>query len=126
MERKKVLGVGVCDIPTVVPVESGRGPKDKCYSTWTGILARCHSVKTRKRQPTYGDCRVCDEWLIASNFKAWYDANYVDGWQIDKDYRGDGKLYSPETCTFVPPWLNLLMTDHGRARGTSKYQGGVR
>jgi len=39
-----------------------------------------------------------------------------EGKQLDKDFLGN-KLYSPETCCFVPPWLNSLFVDCGRTRG---------
>ena len=39
-----------------------------------------------------------------------------EGNQLDKDLLGD-KLYSPETCVFIPQWLNKLFTDSGAARG---------
>jgi len=44
------------------------------------------------------------------------------GKQLDKDLLGD-KLYSPDTCCFVPQWLNSLFLDSGRSRG--KYPIGV-
>ena len=43
--------------------------------------------------------------------------NQVDGWQVDKDLLSDAGIYSPETCIFVPQWLNLLTTDSGASRG---------
>ena len=45
------------------------------------------------------------------------------GKQIDKDIFGDGNLYSPETCCFVEPWLNLLFTN--KRRDIGKYPTGV-
>lgn len=39
------------------------------------------------------------------------------GKQLDKDFLGNGKLYGPETCCFVPAWLNSLFNDCGARRG---------
>jgi len=43
-----------------------------------------------------------------------------EGNQLDKDFlatESPGKLYSPETCCFVPSWLNSLFTDSAAKRG---------
>jgi len=57
-------------------------------------------------------------------FRVWYlEQASKPGEQLDKDYLGDGKLYSPETCCFVPCWLNSLFNDCGTKRG--KWPQGV-
>ena len=79
------------------------------YTTWSGILHRCYSPKWHKKYPTYIGCSVCDEWLYLSNFKEWFDKNYVEGYQLDKDILVKGnKVYSPETCCFVPREINSI------------------
>ena len=51
-------------------------------------------------------------------FRAWYlEQNPKTGDQLDKDYLGDGKLYSPETCCLIAGWLNKLFCDRGMRRG---------
>ena len=48
-------------------------------------------------------CSVCEEWKHFSNFKKWFDENYIEGFDIDKDILIKGnKVYSPEACSFVP------------------------
>ena len=47
----------------------------------------------------------------------WWLENQVDGWQLDKDLVGDGKLYSPDTCVFVPSWVNSFASNCTAARG---------
>jgi len=37
--------------------------------------------------------------------------------QLDKDIIGNGRVYSPETCRFVPRWLNNIFLDHKASRG---------
>lgn len=74
------------------------------YSVWLAMNKRCYDVND------ISYCRyggkgvfVCDEWR--NDFMAFYNWALANGWQpglqLDKDIRGNGKLYSPETCTFV-------------------------
>lgn len=77
-----------------------------------------------KKHPTYTDCEVCDEWLNFQNFAKWYDENFyeVDGerMHLDKDILVKGnKIYSPETCIFVPQKINVLFTKCDKSRGES-------
>ena len=111
---KLVYGKGIKgDDVTVV-----NGKQTKTYKTWTGMLERCYSPRSHKLRPTYINCSVCNEWLYFPTFKQWFDANYVEGWDIDKDLLVDGnKEYGPDTCIFVPHEINSLFTDCGRARG---------
>jgi hypothetical protein len=56
--------------------------------------------------------------LYFSQFKAWYDENYREGFQLDKDILVPGnKIYSPESCRYVPPYINSLLLDCGASRG---------
>ena len=78
---------------------------DKSYSCWKNIIKRCSS---KRDKPSYFPVRICDEWIYFSNFKKWYDANYIDGYEIDKDLLS-GFLYSPDTCIFIPRVLNTFI-----------------
>jgi hypothetical protein len=83
----------------------------KPYRTWCGMLQRCYSEKDRQRNPTYKDIAVCEEWHNFQNFAAWFDNNYVEGFYLDKDIIcPDCKIYSPETCIFVPNEINVLFS----------------
>jgi hypothetical protein len=46
-----------------------------------------------------------------------------EGKQHDKDFLGNGKLYSPETCCFIEGWLNKLFNGYKAGRG--KHPPGV-
>lgn len=84
----------------------------KCYIVWSSMLQRCYSENENKRirNHTYDDCKVCDEWLTYSNFEKWFNENYREGQQLDKDILFEGnKLYSPDTCCFVPGDINTMM-----------------
>ena len=112
---KKLYGVGINDADYVV---RPNGKIDAAYSRWSCMLFRCYSEKYHAKQPTYADCLVCDEWLIFSNFKRWFDENYVEGYQLDKDilFKGN-KVYSPETCCFVPKEINCILEASNKSRG---------
>ena len=100
----------------------GRTKEDiRCYKTWQSMLERCYSEKHLKKRPTYKDCYVCDEWLCYSNFKKWYDNNYYEikdeRMCLDKDILIKGnKVYSPNTCVFVPNKINMLVLQNKNVR----------
>lgn len=85
----------------------------KIMNCWSNMLKRCY--KENGKDITYEDCYVCKEWHNFQNFAKWYEENYyeVDGKPtfLDKDilYKGN-KIYSPETCVFVPRLINNLFT----------------
>lgn len=98
------------------------------YIRWTSMLRRCYYYKHLKARPTYRDCYVCTEWLNYSNFKKWYDENYYEienqTMNLDKDILvKNNKIYSPNTCVFVPTNINTLFTKSNKSRG--KYPIGV-
>ena len=82
------------------------------------MLMRCYSIRHHQTCPNYIGCSVCPEWLYLSNFKEWFDANYVDGYALDKDIIIKGnKTYSPHTCCFVPQEINNQLIKSDAARG---------
>lgn len=92
----------------------------KCpgYSAWKSVITRSHSSKFKQSHPTYKDVTVCTEWLLFSNFRNWWVENNVRGWQLDKDLLQKGSLvYCPDSCIYVPGYINLLLTDHAASRG---------
>ena len=94
----------------------------KCYMTWKSMLQRCYDPYYINKRLTYIDCFVCEEWLNFQNFAKWYEENYYEcnneRTELDKDilYK-DNKLYSPETCCFVPQRINTLLTKSDKSRG---------
>ena len=85
--------------------------KTKCGKAWENMKQRCYSEKYHKKYPTYKGCYVCDDWLNYDNFKKWFDKNYnsetMKDFVLDKDILVEGnKIYSPETCCFVPQEIN--------------------
>jgi len=83
----------------------------KSYKCWSSMLQRCYDEKWKEASPTYKDVIVCEEWHNFQVFSEWFYKNYVEGWQLDKDILVKGnKIYSPQTCCFVPAEINLQFT----------------
>lgn len=103
--KSLVCGVGVND--------TYLGRSDKAYSFWKSMIERCYSKLPFSKY--YHNCKVCDEWLLFSNFSYWFHNNYIEGYELDKDIltNGMGYIYSPETCVFVPSYINTLVAKCG-------------
>ena len=113
--KRLVYGVGVNNLNE--PVKINRKVL-KFYDVWKAMIRRCYSEKSHIKRPTYIGCSVCDEWLILSNFKEWFNIHYREDMELDKDILIPGnKIYSPETCRFVPGYINNLLTNSGAIRG---------
>jgi hypothetical protein len=87
----------------------------KVYNTWNSFIERSYDEKYHMRCPSYKDVTVCEEWHNFQNFAQWFYENYnpetMQGWQLDKDILIKGnKIYSPETCCFVPQEINTLFS----------------
>ena len=98
----------------------------RAYTTWYNMIRRCYDPEYHEKRPTYLDCHVCDEWLDYQCFAQWYENQTYNhkGYEIDKDLlMPKNKIYSPETCCFVPSQLNSLLVDCGSVRG--EYPQGV-
>lgn len=82
----------------------------RVYKAWDGMLNRCHSEAHKLRHPSTALSNCCDEWYNLQVFGEWYTSQKgwdEPKWQLDKDLLGNGKmLYSPETCSIVPPIIN--------------------
>lgn len=101
--------------------------KDKeMYKLWVRLLERTNCAIFTSKNPAYLNVSVCDEWLNFQNFAAWcegqefFNAKDTRGksYQLDKDILVKGnKVYSPETCCFVPQRINTLLTKNDARRG---------
>ena len=91
---------------------------DKYYHIWKGMLNRCYDNKRQKSKISYKDVTVCEEWYNFQNFAQWYEQNYKESFELDKDilFKGN-KIYSPQTCCFIPNEINVLFTKSNRTRG---------
>lgn len=115
--HKSVFGVGFVGEGIYKPSENNRDTKE--YSTWNGMLRRCYSKNPKDNNPTYKDVTVCEEWHNFQNLAKWHKENYnpetMEGWQLDKDIICPNcKIYSPETCAFVPKSINNIIKGKGK------------
>ena len=92
----------------------------KIYTQWYNMITRCYSEAFHQRQPTYIDCYVSDDFKDYSKWREWYD-NYQykqDDWHLDKDLLVKGnKVYSENTCIFIPREINQVLTKRAASRG---------
>jgi hypothetical protein len=116
--KKLVYGIGVNDADYSVHTNV-HGKRVMCpfYSVWSGMLERTAS-KWQSMYPTYIGCKVCDEWVYFTQFKAWMENQSWQGNQLDKDLLGSGKLYSPANCVFVSQEVNKFTLGSDATRGT--------
>ena len=100
----------------------GNGKHTKCYMTWKGIHQRCYDPKCHEKHPTYKNCKVCKEWNNYQEFAKWDNENYYEvgneKMDLDKDILCKGnKVYSADTCIYVPHSINSLFTKRDNERG---------
>ena len=94
------------------------------FKIWHSMLQRCYYPKYHETHPTYKGCEVEDYLLNFQNMGEWIESNYYEisgeTMCLDKDilYKGN-KVYSRETCIFVPKRINSLFTKRDNARGDS-------
>lgn len=92
---------------------------DQSCITWRNMLRRVYSPKPGLEYEAYKDCSVCSDWLFFPNFRKWFDNQvYYKGYQLDKDLLfKNNKVYSADTCVFVPQEINKFLTSRVRKRG---------
>lgn len=115
--RPSVYGVGYIGTGEYKVWVDGKNTIE--YATWHSMLERCYCPKYHEKYPTYIGCSVDERWHNFQVFAKWLnEQRRDDGWQLDKDLVEEGnKIYSPETCRFIPQELNKLLNDQGRSRG---------
>ena len=123
-----VFGIGITG--TKYP-PSVNDVKTKEYELWKSMLVRCYSDTIKKKHPTYEGCEVSEKFKSYEYFYEWCHKQIgfgVDGngnpFQLDKDLLIKGnKVYSEDSCVFIPKEINLLLTKSTTSRG--KYLIGV-
>lgn len=110
-----MYGIGVNDADyQVYKKVNGKTVKCPYYKVWSSMLERGYSERLKTKFPTYRNVRVSPEWFSFSMFREWMEGQYWEGLQLDKDIlsRGGEKLYSPDTCAFIPRYLNAFLNTH--------------
>lgn len=112
-----VYGVGVTgEIPVRV-----NGNLLKEYRVWHNVLQRCYSGNLYLKRPTYKDCIVSENFKYFPYFKEWCNKQVGfdnEGWALDKDILVKGnRVYSEDTCCFVPNEINTLIINSKAIRG---------
>ncbi len=124
-----VFNVGVLGdkYATKYKLPNGRYRNFKEYETWSGFLERCYSERCQIKHPTYRGCTVSENFKSYTYFYEWCNKQVGfehQEWNLDKDILVKGnKVYSEDTCCFVPPEINSLFTKTDKLRG--KYPIGV-
>lgn len=113
--KKSVCSIGYCN-------DKSWRDNPIAYKYWENMLRRCYYKKNLEEHETYMGCEVCKEWLCFDIFLEWYEENYyeIKGQKmcLDKDilFKGN-KIYSPQTCIFVPQRINTLFVKKDKNRG---------
>lgn len=103
--KRTVEGVGYLGVG--VHKNSNR---DK-YNSWASMIARCHRPQLKEKYPRYELCVTSEEWRCYQSFGDFYEADIYrkKGWHLDKDLLiPDNKLYSKDTCAYLPQELNCM------------------
>ena len=85
------------------------------------MLRRCYSDSLKKKYPTYIDCEVSDKFKSYEYFYEWCNKQIGfnnKGWHLDKDLLIKGnKVYSENSCVFIPHEINSLLIKCDASRG---------
>lgn len=111
LTHKSIYNVGYFGIGSYNSTHKG-------YGTWSTMLERCYNEIKKPKNQSYKDCSVHPDWHNFQVFAEWFDENYVEGYELDKDILVKGnKVYGPSTCCFVPKQINNLFTKRNKLRG---------
>lgn len=118
--RPSVYNIGIVGTRAVVG-------KDVEYDLWHSMLRRCYGEQEIIKNPTYIGCCVSEPFKEYLKFKDW--CNMQQGFNredekgrkfhLDKDILIKGnKIYSENTCCFVPAEINSLFTHNKSNKGS--------
>ena len=115
--RPSVCGVGILGFSDTKCGDE----RLKEYLLWKDMITRCYSKKSLSRKPSYLGCKVSNNFLHYDYFKDWCHKQIGfsnEGWHLDKDILIKGnKIYSEDTCCFVPQEVNSLFVKSNARRG---------
>lgn len=114
--------------------------RQQSYICWNSLLFRCYHESSKNIRPTYDECYVSENFKCYSKFKVWCSNqigfestdNNNKVFALDKDILVKGnKVYSEDTCCFVPREINNLFnarksTRNGALLGVREERGRFR
>ena len=117
-----VYGVGVLGAKYQSTIN---GVLTKGYTLWCNMLKRCYSDTYQKKQPTYAGCEVSENFKSYEYFYEWCNKQIGFGndgngnpFHLDKDLLVKGsKIYSEDSCVFIPSEINKVLTKRTASRG---------
>ena len=113
-----VFGVGI--LGTKYPSRVN-GVLTKEYGLWNNMLKRCYSDALKKKNPTYKDCVVSENFKSYEYFYEWCNEQIgfgIEGFELDKDLLIKGnKVYGEDSCVFLHKDINSLLTKSTASRG---------
>ena len=113
-----VYGIGI--VGTKYPI-SVNSVLTKEYTLWVDMLKRCYSITYKQKHPTYEGCECSENFKSYEYFYEWCNKQVGFGnqsWQLDKDLLTKGnKVYSEDTCIFIPSEINSLLINCTASRG---------
>lgn len=127
LNQPSVEGIGYFGIGRFVPwsYKDGEKAPKELYGYWVRMFSRCYNPfeLDKPRNRNYRDVTIDPLFHCFQRFAEWAIAHghYKEGWQLDKDLLGDGKIYSPNSCTFLPAEINSFLSE----KQTGGYQRGV-
>ena len=93
----------------------------KAEKIWQGVVRRVGKHKS------YLNCTIA--WESLREFRQWAVGQIGfdrPGWELDKDILVKGnRIYGPDTCVFVPPDVNLVLSGCYKAKQRGQYPIGV-
>lgn len=100
------------------------------YNRWEAMLNRCYS-KNKSYYRVYNDVTICEEWHNFQNFVKFcletYPTHIKDvKFSLDKDIlsvENEPKIYSPNSCCWLPVSINAFLTNNQPRHNTSGYIG---
>lgn len=103
--------------------------KHRLYSIYQSCKQRCYNPNHRQYNIYGGQgVRMCDEWYNSFEaFAAWALNNgYKDTLELDKDYLCEQlnihpKIYSPQTCRWIPKSINAKSNFRQDSRSKLSY-----
>ena len=115
---KLICGIGINDKSRPAWIGDNH---TKQYIIWKNMIKRCYDKKCLIRRPDYIGCSVSDNFKHYSYFYDWVSEQIgfgFEGYSLDKDVLiQNNKIYSEDTCAFIPSGINSFFTNTGLSRG---------